>query len=350
MSFRKYGGTQFASSHNIVKSNVNTADNFYVTQNVGQPNTYINFESDISGNMNIYGDLDVSGNLQVAGDIDCSGNLQVAGDIDCSGNMNIYGDLDISGNMNIYGDLDISGNLNTNADALINTLTVGKGSGNIVYNTAFGYQALFSNTGGSDNTAVGFLSLKSNTSGSQNTAVGFEALVNTSSGIQNTAIGMYAGYNVVTGSNNTCIGYNAQQSSNIISNEITLGNNNITSLRCYGNLTNPSDARDKKDIKPLDAGLQFIEQLKPVKFIWNMRDGGKVDIPEIGFIAQDLQDIQKDTGITIPNLVYESNPDKLEVSYGTLLPVLIKAVQELSAEVKALKTELNERVKKLEEN
>jgi hypothetical protein len=326
MSFRKYGGTQFASSHNIVKSNVNTADNFYVTQNIGQPNTYINFESDISGNMNIYGDLDVSGNLQVAGDIDCSGNLQVTGNIDCGGN------------------------LNTNNDAYINSLTVGKGNGNIVYNTAFGYQALFSNTDGSNNTAVGFLSLKSNTSGSFNTAFGYEALVNTSSGIQNTAIGMYAGYNVVTGSNNTCIGYNAQQSSNVVSNEITIGNSNNTTFRYYGTLTSASDARDKKDIKPLDAGLQFIEQLKPVKFIWNMRDGGKVDKPEIGFIAQDLQQVQKDTEITIPNLVYESNPDKLEASYGTLLPILVKAVQELSAEVKALKTELNERVKKLEQN
>ena len=73
-----------------------------------------------------------------------------------------------------------------------------------------------------------------------------------------------------------------------------------------------------------------------------MRDGGKVDIPAIGFIAQDLQQVQKDTGIVIPNLVYESNPERLEASYGTLLPVLVKAVQELSAEVNTLKIELNE--------
>ena len=38
MSFRKYGGTQFASSHNIVKSNVNTTDSFYVTKNVRDSN------------------------------------------------------------------------------------------------------------------------------------------------------------------------------------------------------------------------------------------------------------------------------------------------------------------------
>jgi hypothetical protein len=228
-------------------------------------------------------------------------------------------------NTNPQYTLDVSGVLHTTADALINSLTVGKGNGNNQYNTAVGSQAL-----------------NNNTDASGNTAVGYQALVNTTTGIQNTAIGMYAGYNVVTGSNNTCIGYNAQQSTNTVSNEITLGDNNITTFRCYAPLTNPSDARDKKDIKPLDAGLQFVDELKPVKFIWNMRNGGKVDIPEIGFIAQDLQQVQKDTGITIPNLVYESNPDKLEVSYGTLLPILVKAVQELSIKVRALETELNE--------
>jgi hypothetical protein len=36
-------------------------------------------------------------------------------------------------------------------------------------------------------------------------------------------------------------------------------------------------------------------------------------------------------------LVYEANPDRLEASYGKLIPVLVRAIQELSAEVKALK-------------
>ena len=99
MSFRKYGGTQFASSHNIVKSNVNTTGSFYVTENVGQPNTYINFESDISGNVNIYGDLDVSGNVIVSGDVDITGNLHVQENIDCSGNVNVDGNIDCIGDI-----------------------------------------------------------------------------------------------------------------------------------------------------------------------------------------------------------------------------------------------------------
>ena len=129
-------------------------------------------------------------------------------------------------------------------------------------------------------------------------------------------------------------------------NEITLGNSSIAvsgGLRCNTQtITSLSDARDKKDIQPLENGIQFIDKLNPVSFVWNMRDGGKVDIPDMGFIAQDLQQVQKDTGITVPGLVYDVNPDKLEASYGRLFPLLVKAVQELSIKVRELEIELNE--------
>ena len=36
--------------------------------------------------------------------------------------------------------------------------------------------------------------------------------------------------------------------------------------------------------------------------------------------------------------VYENNPEKLEAKYGNLIPVLVKAVQELSAKVKELES------------
>ena len=92
MSFRRYGGLNYAPKNNIMASNYNNINNLSVSQAVGQPNSYINFLSDISGNININGDFDISGNLHVAGNIDCSGNeniygnLYVAGNIDCSGN------------------------------------------------------------------------------------------------------------------------------------------------------------------------------------------------------------------------------------------------------------------------
>ena len=50
MSFRQFGGINYSAKHNIVSSNYNSPSNLLVMQNVGQPNSYINFQSDISGN------------------------------------------------------------------------------------------------------------------------------------------------------------------------------------------------------------------------------------------------------------------------------------------------------------
>jgi len=50
MSFRKYGGTNYAASHNYVKSNVNISNDLYVTDGIGQPESFINCFSDLSGN------------------------------------------------------------------------------------------------------------------------------------------------------------------------------------------------------------------------------------------------------------------------------------------------------------
>lgn len=43
MSFRKYGGLSYASKNNIVSNYINSSSNLIVSQNVGQPNSYINF-------------------------------------------------------------------------------------------------------------------------------------------------------------------------------------------------------------------------------------------------------------------------------------------------------------------
>jgi hypothetical protein len=59
MSFRQFGGLQYAARNNIVSSNYNTNNNLQVTQNVGQSSSYINCLSDLSGNF--IGDL--TGNI-----------------------------------------------------------------------------------------------------------------------------------------------------------------------------------------------------------------------------------------------------------------------------------------------
>ena len=219
-------------------------------------------------------------------------------------------------------------------------------------NVAIGNSSLYTNTTGYYNSAIGLSSLYNNTTGITNTACGYSSLANNIIGSGNTAIGVNSMQGNISGGNNTAIGYGADVSVNPLknctslgfeaicnaSNEITLGNNLVVALRCQVQvISSLSDQRDKKDIENLESSLEFIEKLKPVRFNWNMRDGGKVDVPEIGFLAQDLQQVQKDTGITIPNLVCASNPEKIEASYGALLPLLVKSIQELSHEIRGLK-------------
>ena len=189
---------------------------------------------------------------------------------------------------------------------------------------------------GARNTAIGYSSITNTTTASDSTAVGNSALV-LASGAQNTSLGSSAGSNVTTGTNNTLLGYNTSASSATVSNEITLGNSSVATLRCQvTSITSLSDERDKTGISPLKAGLSFVQTLKPVAFTWNMRDGGKVGAPDTGFVAQDLVKAQTDAGVTIPGLVYAENPEKLEAAYGKLIPVLVKAIQELTARVEEL--------------
>lgn len=221
-------------------------------------------------------------------------------------------------------------------------------------NTAIGYIALDSNTTGSNNVAVGVNSLTGNVSGSQNVAAGYNALVGNnssdctaigynsllnSSGTQNTALGSGAGSGNSTGTNVTLIGYNAQPTAGSTSNEITLGDANVTTLRCATTtITAISDERDKDNIQDLEQGLDFINAVRSVSYDWNMRGTDRKG-PDTGFTAQQLQEVQKQFG-TIPGLVHDENPDRLEVGYGKMIPVLVKAIQELSSKVEELESAL----------
>jgi len=95
---------------------------------------------------------------------------------------------------------------NSNADS--NT-AMGAGAlqinttGNV--NTAMGLDALFKNASGFQNTAVGVNALHDNVAGTNNAAEGFQALLH-STGSNNIALGASAGSNLTTGSNNIEIG------------------------------------------------------------------------------------------------------------------------------------------------
>jgi hypothetical protein len=103
-----------------------------------------------------------------------------------------------------------------------NSVCASRGGGNILSNTAMGYQTLLSNTSGYQNAAFGFQAMRSNTTGRQNTAVGNCTFRNNTTGVcntaigfralycnnaaNNTAVGICAGFNLTTGASNTLVG------------------------------------------------------------------------------------------------------------------------------------------------
>ena len=171
-------------------------------------------------------------------------------------------------------------------------------------------------------------------SGANNsTVIGYQAGVAITSGNSNTIIGSNAGDALETGDNNIIIGHGAAASSTSVDNEIALGDGDIATIRAQvTSISSLSDKRDKKDIEDSVYGLDFVDSLKPVTFEWDQRDGKRLGLKDVGFIAQDLQEVDDE----YTRLVYESNPERLEATYGRLIPIMAKAIQELSAKVKQL--------------
>jgi len=118
-------------------------------------------------------------------------------------------------------------------------------------NTASGSYSLESNTTGDDNIATGSLALGSNTTGSQNVATGFFAMLSNTTGWRNTAYGSYALVGNSAGSQNTACGwsaleYNATGSFNTAlgngaGGQISTGSNNIALGSGAGSLLTSGD-------------------------------------------------------------------------------------------------------------
>jgi hypothetical protein len=115
------------------------------------------------------------------------------------------------------------------------------------------------------------------------------------------------------------------------------------------NIYNASDVRLKKNISTTTYGLDAISALNPVKFNWvdgfEPSEDGK---DMLGFVAQEVQQVIPEAiesfggnSVTIGNTVID-NP--LRVNEKFIIPVLVKAIQELSAE----NTSLINRIEALE--
>ena len=238
------------------------------------------------------------------------------------------------------------------------------------YNAAYGVNSLTSNTTGERNCAFGSASAENNVTGSYVTAVGQGALYS-STASNLTAFGFNAGYNNTTGSGNVFIGARSGTSTGAggaitgANGVFVLGDDNISTLYCNTTSITSSDERDKTDVERFNHGLSWINKLKPVTYRWDKRswyldqedpnatidqgrpDGSKKDSQlHIGFLAQEHLEVEKEHGYgdTKENmLITDLSPDGMRygLMYERLVPVLVNAVKELSAEVEQLKSQLN---------
>ncbi len=255
-----------------------------------------------------------------------------------------------------------------------------------VKNTAIGSQALYQNTTGSYNTATGF-ALTSVKTGSYNTANGFTAL-NAGEGSYNTAmgygtlLGFEGSYNTAIGAraagyydlfndidNSTAIGYDADVWQ---SNQVRIGNVNVTSIGGQVGWTTFSDGRYKKNIKEDIKGLAFINKLRPVRYNVDIKslktyiNKGKKQSGETvtdvdkateeaakitydGFVAQEVEKAATELGFEFSGVDKPASKNGLYgLRYDNFVVPLVKAVQELSKENEALKKEYKESIADLQ--
>ena len=98
-----------------------------------------------------------------------------------------------------------------------------------------------------------------------------------------------------------------------------------------------SDIRDKCVFGTVPHGRGFLEGLSPIEFAFKDRETGCLIDPEgkkrYGFSAQEILSLEGDKPVIASN----EDPNKLQITSDYLVPVLVNAVKELSAELEALK-------------
>jgi hypothetical protein len=99
-----------------------------------------------------------------------------------------------------------------------------------------------------------------------------------------------------------------------------------------------SDQRLKENIEDIDVGLDKVMALKPRKFDWKEGKGKNIK-GDRGWIAQEFEQVFPEMIGTWPDKAPEGEEPYKSVC-ASLIPVLVKAIQELKAELDTVKTEL----------
>ncbi|MGB6035681.1 MAG: tail fiber domain-containing protein [Cryomorphaceae bacterium] len=106
---------------------------------------------------------------------------------------------------------------------------------------------------------------------------------------------------------------------------------------------NTSDAREKKNIKDVEYGLEEVMAMRPVTYEWKDSDENGT---KVGFIAQDLLEIVPEVVVTHERVedretgaVTYQEAERMGVFYDDLIPVLAKAIQEQNETIEEVQKE-----------
>ena len=141
----------------------------------------------------------------------------------------------------------------------------------------------------------------------------------------------YSATGTATGSQTFAVSFNNGSGTNYSPYTFN-GAGNATAT--VGSWIDGSDKRIKENITPLSSGLDVIDALNPVKYSFII--DGLSEPNRYGLIAQEVEQVIPDVVFTSPNETFGIEDFKA-VAYTNLIPVLIKAIQELKDEVDALK-------------
>ena len=228
------------------------------------------------------------------------------------------------------------------------------------YNTGFGSRTLYANTTGQNNVAMGAYALSANTTATSNTCIGYAAGDVITTGSTNICLGGVTDPSANNASAQFVIGYNV---TGIADGTVTFGNgSNTASLALDGSDTSwaaASDIRLKDNVEDSLAGLDFINDLRPVTYKWKAKKDVPSDMPEYddgsdepckgtgktnhGFVAQEVKAVidKYDSIKDGHNIWQEADSGTQTVAPSALMPMMVKAVQELSAKVEELESKLN---------
>ena len=207
----------------------------------------------------------------------------------------------------------------TSTDGL-NT-AVGFGAGSTIstgtQNTFVGALAGDGTNDGADNVAVGYLALTSNC-GDQNTGLGRSALQVTTGG-NNVGVGYGAGSGITTGDNCSIVGTNSNPSGDsthaiALGSGVSVNSNDFTFGKSGNQVTNDfdadadwsraSDERLKKNITDQTLGLNFINDLRTVKYNWKAsHELDSTDSQLAHLYKKDEADNEMNTTVTMHNFI-----------------------------------------------